>query len=51
MRGLVGSVDGKRVIRSEASGDASNPNALGVRVAEELLLQGAERILADVYGK
>jgi hypothetical protein len=31
-------------------GPADEPNKLGVEVAEQLLMQGAGKILADVYG-
>lgn len=48
LRGLVGSVDGREVLAAEAS-SASDPEALGVQVAEQLLAQGADRILAAVY--
>jgi hydroxymethylbilane synthase len=49
LRGLVGAVDGSTVLRAEAHGAAHNPEALGIRVAEDLLAQGADRILAAVY--
>ena len=37
-------------IRAEATAPATQAEALGVAVAENLLAQGADRILADVYG-
>ena len=43
LRGLVASADGKRVIRSEAR--ATDPEALGNRIAQELRRQGAAEIL------
>lgn len=49
LRGLVGSPDGKTVLRHEVRGDASEPERLGIEVAEELLQQGAKRILDEVY--
>jgi hydroxymethylbilane synthase len=51
MRGLVGSVDGKIILRSEAEGSAADAGAIGLRLAEDLLSKGADRILAEVYGK
>jgi len=45
LRSLVASADGKRVIRSEADGDAREPEAIGNRVAEDLRRQGAAEIL------
>jgi hydroxymethylbilane synthase len=50
LRGLVGSPDGKQVIRNDLLGDVSNPEALGVELAKKLLEQGAGEILRDVYG-
>jgi hydroxymethylbilane synthase len=49
LRGLVGQPDGSRLITAEARGPASDPEALGVRVAEDLLQQGAQEILDEVY--
>jgi hydroxymethylbilane synthase len=45
LRALVASSDGKRVIRSALEADASDPEALGNRVAQDLRRQGAEEIL------
>ncbi|RKR07461.1 hydroxymethylbilane synthase [Kushneria sinocarnis] len=50
LRGLVGEPDGSEVLRAEARGPAEDPQALGVRVAEDLLSRGAGRILEAVYG-
>ena len=46
LRALVGSSDGKTVLRAEARGAASTPEVLGVQVAEDLLSQGAGELLA-----
>ncbi len=51
LRGLVGSLDGKTIIRAEARGPATDPEALGIKVADELLAKGAKEILAEVYGR
>ena len=48
LRGLVGSPDGREVIRAMRHGPASDPEALGRAVADELLAGGAARILAAV---
>ncbi len=48
VRGLIGRPDGGRVIRSETRGPASQAEALGRRVAEDLLDQGAGKILDDL---
>ena len=49
LRGLVGQPDGSLLLRAEGRG--SDAEALGVRVAEQLLAQGAEAILKAVYGE
>jgi len=46
MRGFVASPDGKRMVRAEMAGDIADPEALGKRVADALLAQGAGEILA-----
>jgi len=50
LRGLVGSADGKQVIREDLIGDENNPEALGIELANKLLEQGAGDILKEVYG-
>ncbi|MBA4372185.1 MAG: hydroxymethylbilane synthase [Thermodesulfovibrio sp.] len=49
--GLVGSVSGDRIIRAHREGTIDEPEALGTALGEELLSKGAEKILAEVYGK
>ena len=49
LRGLVGSPDGRRVLRVRLSGDAGAPEALGEAAAEELLSRGAGRIIASLH--
>ncbi len=51
LRGLVGQPDGGLLLRAEARADSSDAEALGVRVAEALLAQGADAILQAVYGE
>ncbi len=53
LRGLVGAPDGSHVIRAEgrAGANLEEARALGRSVAEDLLSQGADRILSEVYGK
>jgi len=50
LRGLVGRPDGTLMLRSEVSGKAEDAEALGIQLAEDLLSQGADKILAEVYG-
>ncbi|MEE8059819.1 MAG: hydroxymethylbilane synthase [Pseudomonadales bacterium] len=49
LRGLVGSPDGSQILTSESRGDHDSAAALGVVVAEDLLAQGADKILRAVY--
>ncbi|HLT04240.1 MAG TPA: hydroxymethylbilane synthase [Pseudomonas sp.] len=51
LRGLVGQPDGARLLRAEARAPRGDAEALGVQVAEALLAQGADAILAAVYGE
>lgn len=50
LRARVGSVDGARLLQETATASAGDPEALGIRVAEALLRDGADEILAGVYG-
>ncbi|MFL2840261.1 MAG: hydroxymethylbilane synthase [Pseudohongiellaceae bacterium] len=43
--GIVGSVDGKEILRSELEGSAESSEELGFKVAELLLQQGAQQLL------
>jgi hydroxymethylbilane synthase len=49
LRGLVGSVDGSEILTAQARAPLAEAEALGVRVAEQLLAQGADRILQQVH--
>lgn len=51
MKALVGSIDGKTILRSEGTDSHVNAEALGIRLAEHLLSQGAADILKQVYDK
>jgi hydroxymethylbilane synthase len=48
LRAFVGALDGREAMRLEATGAAGAPEALGERLAGELLAAGADRILAVV---
>ena len=50
LTGLVGSVDGKRIIKDTVEGAPEKAEKLGVTLAEKLLKQGADVILREVYG-
>lgn len=49
LRGMVGNPDGTLLLTAEACGADSAPEALGIQVAEDLLVQGAQQILDAVY--
>lgn len=49
LRALVGSVDGSIIIRAEGKSAVENADVLGVQIAEQLLAQGADKILQDIY--
>ncbi len=49
VEGLVGSTDGKRLIRHRVEGPIENGESLGVKLAEILLSKGAKEILDEVY--
>ncbi len=48
LRGIVASLDGKTILRGSVEGPSSVPRALGLKLAERLLDQGASDILRDV---
>ena len=50
MTALVGCPDGSRIVQDAISGAAVDAGKLGYELAEKLLLQGAEEILAEVMG-
>ena len=49
LRALVGALDGSKIIYAEGKNTLENAEILGVQIAEKLLAQGADHILADVY--
>ncbi|MPQ77186.1 hydroxymethylbilane synthase [Hydrogenovibrio sp. JE_KL2] len=49
LKGLVAELDGSKVLTAQATGDITSPETLGIEVAEQLLAQGADKILQAVY--
>ncbi len=49
--GIVGSVDGKRLVKHRLEGPIEKAESLGIELAEILLSRGAREILDEVYGK
>lgn len=51
LRGLVGSVSGDRIIKDELEAPVKEGAGAGVELAQRLLSKGADKILAEVYGR
>jgi len=49
--GLVGTIDGKRILRERVEGRAEEAELLGTKLADILLSKGAKEILDEVYQK
>lgn len=49
LRGLVGEPDGTLLLRAEARAPLADAEALGIKVADDLLAQGANSILEAIY--
>jgi len=49
MRGLVGSPDGVTLYRAERKGSFAEAKEIGIAIADDLLAQGADKILQDLY--
>lgn len=50
LEGLVASVDGKEIIRDRVRGTVTDPESIGIQLAERLLAGGGDRILQAIYG-
>ena len=48
LTGMVGSLDGKRLVRRALRGEAGTPDEVGRALAEELLAAGADEILREI---
>ena len=49
LRGLVGEVDGSRILTTEIRGSRADAESLGISAAKDLLSQGADEILRAIY--
>jgi hydroxymethylbilane synthase len=47
--GLVGTIDGKRILRERVEGSVEEAESLGTKLADILLSKGAKEILDEVY--
>ncbi|MGA2669227.1 MAG: hydroxymethylbilane synthase, partial [Ignavibacteria bacterium] len=48
LEGMIGSLDGKKVVREQITGGASEPDELGKRLAQILLDKGGKEILEEI---
>lgn len=48
LQGLVGSLDGQTILRTEVISSAENPAEIGIQAAKELVKQGANKILSSI---
>ena len=51
LNALVGSLDGSTIIRASGKAHQRDAEQLGISIAEQLLAQGADKILAEVYAE
>jgi hydroxymethylbilane synthase len=51
VEGLVGSISGDRIVKARAEALRDDAETLGIKLAEDLLSRGADKILAEVYGR
>ena len=51
MDGLVGSVTGDRIIKEHLEGTIEDAEKIGTTLGEKMLSKGADKILAEVYGR
>lgn len=48
LRGLVGTPDGRQILRGEVRGELTQAEALGTALGDELLARGGDKILAEL---
>ena len=46
---MVASLDGKRLIKDQFFGNINDPELVGIELAKKLKLQGAEKILSEIF--
>jgi hydroxymethylbilane synthase len=51
MDGLIGSVNGDRILKGRIEERPEEPESIGVKLAEDLLSRGGREILNEIYGK
>jgi hydroxymethylbilane synthase len=48
LTGLVADVDGSRIIKANLSGPVDKTEAIGIKLAEQLIARGADKILEQL---
>ena len=46
---MVASIDGEKLIKDESVGNITSPEEVGKKLAEKLKLQGADKILLEIF--
>lgn len=49
LRGLIGTPDGRQILRGEIRGEPAQAEVLGAKLGDELLARGGDKILADLF--
>ena len=51
LSGMVASIDGQKIIKDQSIGNINDPEKVGKELAEKLRLQGAQKILSEIFEK
>ena len=51
LTGMVASIDGKKLIKDQSIGPSTDPERIGKDLANKLKIQGAEKILEDIFNE
>ena len=51
LKGMVASIDGERLIKDKSTGNINDPEEVGKTLAKKLKLQGADKILREIFEK
>ena len=46
---MVASLDGERLIKDQFVGNINDPELVGIELAKKLKLQGADKILSEIF--
>ena len=49
LTGMVASLDGERLIKDQVIGNINDPELVGIELAKKLKLQGADKILSEIF--